>query len=84
MEFSYVSGKLDLQRTLATGSATTCNPQVSPHHPIVCDGHLWYHEDGRFECEHAQVDATDDRTQRCLDHTVALMLFEALRRLDVG
>jgi hypothetical protein len=54
---------------------------VSPHHPISCmNGGLAYHEDGSFECDHAEVPPDDQRTQAALDSTVAILLFEELAK----
>lgn len=67
-------GGINLQATLSATSAD--QTLYSPHHPITCNSMLAYHEDGRFECEHASVPADDQRTKHCLDHSIALLLIE--------
>jgi hypothetical protein len=78
-----VMGTVDLQKTLATSNCQS-DPVPKPHHPIMCAGRLFYHDDGRFECEHAVVGPDDERTRHCIDHSVAFLLFEELMRREGG
>jgi hypothetical protein len=68
--------EIDLQATISASSASTdVNPQ--PHHPIACRGQFFFHEDGRFECEHgASVPPDDIRTTHCIQHSIAILLIE--------
>lgn len=69
-----------LQQTLAAGTAVSAlvnGSQVSgPHHPITCQGDLRFEVDGEFACEHSVAPPGDERTQQCLDATVAFLLIE--------
>lgn len=67
-------GAMNLQATLAASSAG--GGPMMPHHPITCAGRLWLHEDGRLECAHARTEPGDQRTQRALEHSVAILLIE--------
>ena len=71
---------MNLQANLS--AMTSMGPHVYvPHHPITCTlGELFFHEDGRFECEHAEAPPGDERTQAALDSTVAILLFEMLAK----
>lgn len=51
-------------------------PEGVVHHPITCTDKLYYEEDGSFSCEHYSVPPNDDRTQACLNHTMALLVIE--------
>lgn len=69
--------EINLQATLATSSAGLDGDVIyKPHHPITCPSRLFYHEDGRFECEHGGVAPGESRTQACIDHSIALLLIE--------
>ena len=70
-----------LQSLLATTSGTADLDQTVPHHPITCHGILTYDADGCFACEHATVPAEDERTQACLNHSMALLLIEIAETL---
>lgn len=69
-----MTGPNQLQSTLAAQSAS--GSVVMPHHPITCHGELRYERDGSFRCEHVRVGPGDRRTQACVNHSVALLLFE--------
>lgn len=63
----------------STVSAATSGVPTEPgviHHPITCTSKLYYEEDGRFACEHAEVSPDDARTQACLHHSMALLVIE--------
>lgn len=63
----------------STVSASTSGVPTVPgivHHPITCTSKLYFEEDGRFACEHAEVPAGDERTQACLHHSMALLVIE--------
>jgi hypothetical protein len=79
MNINSVMGGIDLQKTLASSSATDDSPP-RPHHPIVCGDRIFLYEDGRFACLHSEVSADDVRTRACLDHSIAVLLFEELYR----
>lgn len=68
-------GQFSLQAVLSSttsGMATS----VLPHHPIACTGSLSFDADGVFGCEHVKVPADDERTQACLNHSLACLLIE--------
>ena len=67
----------NLQALLAQCTAMSVTPP-KPHHPITCQGPLYLEEDGRFGCDHAEAPAHDERTEACLNQTVAILLFEVL------
>lgn len=69
------ASSINLQATLAAASAG--GEPVFPHHPITCSaGSLSIYDDGVLECEHGRTGAGDDRTQACVDATIAILLFE--------
>lgn len=70
----------NLQATLSASSATAASPGAG-HHPICCESALAFHEDGRFSCDHATVEADDVRTHQCVDHSIALMILEEAMKL---
>lgn len=65
---------INLQATISAASAMT--ESVQPHHPITCMSRLFFHDDGRFECEHTVVPAGDIRTGYAVDHSIAILLIE--------
>lgn len=69
---------INLQATLAAGSAMSEPLGGAPHHPVTCLSKLYYHEDGAFECEHGRVPAGDPRTQMALDYSMAILLMELM------
>jgi hypothetical protein len=69
------SGTLNLQATLSASSACSV-PVIVPHHPITCQSRLRLYHDGTFACDHAAVPEDDQRTQFCIDHSIALLLVE--------
>lgn len=73
-----VEGGVDLQKTLA--SMTQSGTVVNPHHPIDCRERLFLFEDGRFACQHAEAPPENLRTKQCIDHSIAVLLFEELWR----
>jgi hypothetical protein len=73
MEIRGMKG-IDLQATLATGSATS--ELMRPHHPILCRSTLSLADDGALSCGHATAGPGDRRTQACIDHSVALLIIE--------
>ena len=68
-------GGLKLQATLSSSSSGTGETLV-PHHPITCNGHLRFEDDGTFCCEHSSAPPGDIRTQFCIDHSISLLLME--------
>jgi hypothetical protein len=74
--YPYGAQGISLQATLSSASAMTTKA-VRPHHPITCaGGELFYDEDNTFRCEHVSVPADDERTQHCVNHSIALLLVE--------
>ncbi len=69
------------QARLSACTATGISTMVSPHHPITCEGALRFGEDGTFSCDHAAAPPGDERTQFCLDLSLALLLMEAAQEL---
>jgi len=69
-------GDVSLQGTLAACTATGLAMQVSPHHPIACPEELRLDDDGTLSCPHAAAPPDDERTQYCLDLSLALLLIE--------
>jgi hypothetical protein len=68
---------INLQATLSASNPPTELPPNAAHHPISCrDELLWLDEDGTLGCEHAQVPASDRRTQFCIDHSIAILILE--------
>ncbi len=68
---------VNLQATLAASSAGSGVQQtVFPHHPITCASDLRLDVDGGFACAHAAAPPGDQRTQACIDDSVALLLIE--------
>lgn len=51
-------------------------PEGAPHHPISCSDKIYFDDSGIFSCEHVEVPANDERTQACLNHSLALLLIE--------
>jgi hypothetical protein len=77
-----VDGGINLQATLSASSAMSPpEGMLAPHHPITCTGDLSYEEDGTFACSHGTVPPGDQRTQFCVDHSIALLLIELSRAL---
>lgn len=76
-----MDGSLKLQPTLAAASAAS-DPPIAPHHPISCSTVLSFAEDGTLACEHAQAPPGEPRTQACVDHSIAILLFELLRQRE--
>lgn len=69
------AGSINLQSTLSASSAGT--EAVNPHHPITCADALEYDLDGgEFRCPHVSVALTEERTVRCVQHSIALLLIE--------
>jgi hypothetical protein len=68
-------GGLKLQATLSSSTSGTGEP-LAPHHPITCNGGLWFEGDGTLRCDHAVAPPGDIRTQFCIDHSVSLLLME--------
>jgi hypothetical protein len=69
-------GGLNLQATLGLTVLGLVTQPVVPHHPIECSSVLRLDEDGTFSCAHASAPPDDQRTQCCLDLSVALLLIE--------
>jgi hypothetical protein len=68
---------VNLQATLAASTAGSGVRQVVlPHHPITCASDLRLHDDGGLACDHAAAPPGDQRTQACIDDSVALLLIE--------
>lgn len=83
MATTVAGSSINLQLTLATANATTPT-SGRPHHPIACASVLHLDEDGTFGCEHAEVPAGDQRTQGCIDHSIAILLLELLHEKEDG
>lgn len=62
----------------STISAATSNGQsdISPHHPITCQGKIYYEEDGTFSCDHASAPPDNMRSNQCVTHSLALLIIE--------
>jgi hypothetical protein len=60
--------------TVIAGTTSLTPPQ---HHPITCSGDTLEYdiEDDRLTCEHGGISG-DERTQACLNKTIAVLLFE--------
>ena len=72
---------INLQMNLC--SATAMNDVIPKgHHPITCRSDLRLEDDGSFACEHYAAKPGDPRTQMCVDHSVAVLLFELLRERE--
>ncbi len=69
------SGNTQLQSTIAAASSMGA-PEINPHHPITCQGPLYYDEDGTFRCNHATAPPDNHRTQQCVTHSIALLIIE--------
>jgi hypothetical protein len=68
---------VNMQATLAAASAgSTGSEAVLPHHPITCPTSLRFESDGQFACAHAAAPPGDERTQLCIDDSVAMLLIE--------
>jgi hypothetical protein len=70
-----------LQSTLSSGTAMSSLGSPTPHHPITCAGDLFFHDDGRFACEHAEVADGDERTVHCVQGSIAILILELARSL---
>jgi hypothetical protein len=68
-------GGLKLQATLSSSSSGT-GENLTPHHPITCNGDLSLEHDGRLRCAHSEAPPGDIRTQFCIDHSISLLLME--------
>lgn len=74
--------KMNLQATIAQSTAmTSFDPELKGiHHPITCgSGDIRLEEDGSMTCEHAVAGPDCNRTQDCINSTIAVLLFELLR-----
>lgn len=69
-------GDVSLQATLAACTATGLAVQVRPHHPITCSEQLRLEDDGTLTCAHGAAPPDDERTQYCLDLSLAVLLIE--------
>jgi hypothetical protein len=77
-----LSGGVNLQATLKTSTVPgIVTEPVHPHHPITCAGQLRLEHDRTFSCEHATAPARDERTQACLDLSIAILLIELAQTL---
>lgn len=80
MSFTHKTGTFNLQASLSAASGG--GEQVLPHYPITCTGPLRLNDDGSFECDHATAPPGHERTQSCLNHSMAVLLIEeAVRNL---
>jgi hypothetical protein len=79
MSFTHEPGSINLQATLASVSAG--GEQVFPHFPITCQSELRFNDDGSFECDHATAPPGHERTQACLNHSLAILLIEGASKL---
>lgn len=70
------AGSINLQATLSASSVN--NEMYTPHHPITCTTTLRLHEDCSLECDHVRTGAGEERTQSCLNSSLAILLFELL------
>ena len=71
----------NLQATLSAATSDSSNPMIVPHHPIQCSAKLYFNDDNSFSCEHATAAPDDPRTQKCLIHTIALLIIEEALKL---
>lgn len=69
---------INLQATVSASSSSVHSEVAGKHHPITCTDELELDDDG-LRCPHASVPAADQRTQDCVDHSVAILLFELAR-----
>jgi hypothetical protein len=77
-----LSGGVNLQATLKSSTVPgLVTEPVHPHHPITCAGKLRLEHDRTFSCEHATTPARDERTQACLDLSIAILLIELAQAL---
>ena len=75
---------MDLQATLAAGNPPS-EPVPIPHHPLQCrDGELRLEKDGTFACDHARTLPNDQRTRRCIDSSIAILLFQILTEKEAS
>lgn len=81
MFFQTVGTEINLQATLSASSATANSFIGGPHHPITCSGDIFYEEDGTFRCPHSTAAPNEERTQSCLNHSMAILLIELARGL---
>lgn len=66
-----------LQAILSSSSAGASDVPIVPHHPITChQGELMFHDDGQLSCQHAAAPPGEPRTQQCINHSIAILLFE--------
>jgi hypothetical protein len=74
---------LNLQATIASATSANYEGYVPPmpHHPITCNGGLYYDEEGVLSCDHAKCEPSDPRTQASLNHSVAILLLEFAAKL---
>lgn len=70
---------INLQSTLSGASSAVGSVVDGKHHPITCADELEFDDDG-LRCPHASVPADDQRTQDCVDHSVAILLLELARQ----
>lgn len=76
MYLSNTNGGVNLQATLSASSSSAHSEVAGKHHPITCTAaELEFDEDG-LRCPHASAPAGDQRTQDCVDHSVAILLIE--------
>lgn len=82
---SSTSGINGVQSTIASTTAANSADRdpllVGSHHPITCQGPLYFDEEGEFSCEHAKAQRGESRTQACLNHSVAMLLIELASKL---
>jgi hypothetical protein len=77
-----LGGGVNLQATLKSSTVPgIVTEPVHPHHPITCAGKLRLERDRTFSCEHATAPARDERTQACLDLSIAVLLIELAQAL---
>lgn len=74
-------GDVNLQATLAACTATGLATQIQPHHPITCPEELRLEDDGTLSCSHSAAPPDDERTQYCLDLSLAMLLVELSHEL---
>lgn len=63
-----------IQSTLS--AATSNESAVIPHHPITCQGNLYFEEDGSMGCDHAKVPPDEPRNKAIQVHSIAMLIIE--------
>jgi hypothetical protein len=79
-----MTGVVHLQAILAASNPPT-EVTTAGHHPISCRADaLWLDEDGSMGCEHGSVSPQSRRTRGCIDHSIAILLFQLLEEKETS